>query len=87
MSNEQIVLLLNALWMLAVVAAYLAGRRAGHKQSEIEFQEEVQETAQAKVNRMMHDANRNHLPREDTTGPARIHRGKAGRKPQHRKKS
>lgn len=63
------------------------GYAEAYKQLETDFHEEVQETAMAKVNRILHDANRTHLPREDAGSPARIHRGKPGRKPQHRKKS
>lgn len=74
-----------------VIAAYLIGRRDGYieayRQIEVDFHEEVQETAMAKVNRILHDANRVHLPREDAGPSAKIHRGKPGRKPQHRKKS
>lgn len=74
-----------------VIAAYLIGRRDGYteayRQREIDFDEEVKAATQASINRVLHDANRVHLPREDSGPSARIHRGRAGRKPKHRKKS
>lgn len=74
--------------MLAVgIIAYLAGRRKGRRDGQIEFDNEVQGAAQAKVNRVLHDANRATLPRHDTAGPAKVHRATPGRKPQHRRKS
>lgn len=82
---------LVAIGLMILIAGYLLGRRAGFKegyrQVEIDFDEEVQETAQAKINRILHDANRTTLPRHDTTGPAKIHHGTPGRKPKHKRKS
>lgn len=66
---------------------WVLGKESGYKSAKRDFDDEVQETALAKTNRVLHDANRTTLPRHDTTGPAKIHRGVNARKPQHRKKS
>lgn len=76
------VLFLNGVW-IGWAFGFIHGRKVNRE----EFDKEVQETALAKTNRILHDANRTTLPRHDTTGPAKIHRGVNARKPQHRKKS
>lgn len=79
--------LFAAVMVAAVSLGTIAGGKIGHSKAKREFDKEVQETALAKTNRILHDANRTHLPREDAGPPAKIYRGKPGRKPQHRKKS
>lgn len=74
-------------WAILAVAAYMVGKERGYKSAKQDFDEEVQATAQAKINRQMHDANRTHLPREDAGPPAKVHRGQAARRPKQRKKS
>ena len=48
---------------------------------------EAQRIARTKVQREMHDANRTHLPRHDTSGPAKVHKSLSAKKPKQRKKS
>ena len=77
-----LVLALGTVWV-----GFAAGKEYGYRSAKADFDLEVDETARAKVQRQLHDANRSTLPRQDSGPSARVTMAVGPRKPQHRKKS